>query len=156
MAALNIYAHRWQRAASERFRIQSGSGSLPRLDTGCVSGLTFAGHRVHVGWRQVRGFCRVHSGVFTCFHPLAETLIPVFAVIAALTMIVGNVVAVAQTNLRRLLAYSSIAHAGYLLMAFVGFGDARARIRSHQPSSTSRRMPYVSRCLGSADRGGKG
>ncbi len=40
----------------------------------------------------------------------------VIAVIAVLTMTLGNLVAVWQTNLKRLLAYSSIAHAGYLLM----------------------------------------
>jgi NADH-quinone oxidoreductase subunit N len=37
--------------------------------------------------------------------------------LAALTMIVGNLVALAQRNLKRLLAYSSIAHAGYILVA---------------------------------------
>jgi NADH-quinone oxidoreductase subunit N len=41
---------------------------------------------------------------------------PVLAVLSALTMIVGNVVALVQTNLKRMLAYSSIAHAGYILM----------------------------------------
>lgn len=41
---------------------------------------------------------------------------PVLAVLSALTMIVGNVAALAQTNVKRMLAYSSIAHAGYLLM----------------------------------------
>ncbi|MED3843620.1 NADH-quinone oxidoreductase subunit NuoN [Geobacillus stearothermophilus] len=40
---------------------------------------------------------------------------PVIAVLAGLTMIVGNVVALRQRSLKRLLAYSSIAHAGYLL-----------------------------------------
>src|SRR3954467_2228722 len=39
--------------------------------------------------------------------------------LAALTMIVGNVVALAQRNIKRLLAYSSIAHAGYILVAMV-------------------------------------
>ena len=39
--------------------------------------------------------------------------------LAALTMTVGNVVAVAQTSIKRMLAYSSIAHAGYLLVALV-------------------------------------
>ncbi len=39
----------------------------------------------------------------------------VLAILAALTMIVGNVVAVAQTNIKRMLAYSSIAHAGFIL-----------------------------------------
>jgi NADH-quinone oxidoreductase subunit N len=41
---------------------------------------------------------------------------PVLAILSALTMILGNVVALTQTNLKRMLAYSSIAHAGYLLM----------------------------------------
>jgi NADH-quinone oxidoreductase subunit N len=40
-------------------------------------------------------------------------------VIAVLTMTVGNVVAIAQTNIKRMLAYSSIAHAGYALIAIV-------------------------------------
>jgi len=40
----------------------------------------------------------------------------VVGVIAAVTMTLGNLVAIAQTNLKRLLAYSSIAHAGYMLM----------------------------------------
>ncbi len=69
--------------------------------------------------------------VFTLIFPsLSESLTPVFWVIAALTMIGGNVVAIAQTNLKRMLAYSSIAHAGYLLMAFVPFGDAAVRQNS--------------------------
>jgi len=40
-------------------------------------------------------------------------------ILAVLTMTVGNVVAIAQTNIKRMLAYSSIAHAGYLLVALV-------------------------------------
>jgi NADH-quinone oxidoreductase subunit N len=44
---------------------------------------------------------------------------PVLWVLAALTMVVGNVMAVIQDNLKRMLAYSSVAHAGYLLIAFV-------------------------------------
>ncbi len=39
--------------------------------------------------------------------------------IAVLTMIVGNIIALVQNNIKRLLAYSSIAHAGYILVAFV-------------------------------------
>jgi NADH-quinone oxidoreductase subunit N len=46
-----------------------------------------------------------------------------FWVLAALTMTVGNVVAVAQTNIKRMLAYSAIAHVGYML---VGFAAASA------------------------------
>ncbi|MBE2270318.1 MAG: NADH-quinone oxidoreductase subunit N [Anaerolinea sp.] len=52
--------------------------------------------------------------------------------IAAATLILGNFVALSQTNIKRLLAYSSIAHAGYILMAVAaagtpGVGDAAAR-----------------------------
>jgi NADH-quinone oxidoreductase subunit N len=44
-------------------------------------------------------------------------------IISGLTMIVGNFVAVSQTNLKRMLAYSSIAHAGYILMAVAAAAD---------------------------------
>ena len=43
--------------------------------------------------------------------------------IAALTMILGNVIAVAQPNIKRMLAYSSIAHAGYVAVAFAASSD---------------------------------
>ncbi|HEU5193300.1 MAG TPA: NADH-quinone oxidoreductase subunit N [Methylomirabilota bacterium] len=46
--------------------------------------------------------------------------------LAVLTMTVGNVVALAQSNLKRLLAYSSIAHVGYMLMGLVAGGTAGA------------------------------
>ena len=46
--------------------------------------------------------------------------------LAALTMTVGNVVALAQSNLKRMLAYSSIAHVGYMLMGLVAGGPAGA------------------------------
>jgi NADH-quinone oxidoreductase subunit N len=45
------------------------------------------------------------------------------AVLAALTMILGNFVAVAQRDIKRLLAYSSIAHAGYIMMAVAAAGS---------------------------------
>jgi len=41
------------------------------------------------------------------------------AIIAVMTMLYGNVVAVVQTNIKRLLAYSSIAHAGYIMVGFI-------------------------------------
>ncbi|MBT6152214.1 MAG: NADH-quinone oxidoreductase subunit N, partial [Chloroflexi bacterium] len=42
----------------------------------------------------------------------------------ALTLVVGNLVAIAQKNIKRMLAYSSISHAGFILMAFLPYGDA--------------------------------
>ena len=50
---------------------------------------------------------------------LASHWQPLVAVLAIVTMVVGNLAALAQPNLKRMLAYSSIAHAGYLLTAFV-------------------------------------
>lgn len=46
-----------------------------------------------------------------------ESVVPVLFVCSALTMLVGNFMAAAQSSLRRLLAYSSVAHTGYLLLA---------------------------------------
>jgi NADH-quinone oxidoreductase subunit N len=48
-------------------------------------------------------------------------------VISVLTMTLGNVAALTQTNMKRLLAYSSIAHAGYLLMGVVALSENGAR-----------------------------
>jgi len=48
----------------------------------------------------------------------------VLAAVAIATMVLGNLAALFQTNLKRLLAYSSIAHAGYILIGVVSPGDA--------------------------------
>jgi NADH-quinone oxidoreductase subunit N len=47
---------------------------------------------------------------------------PVLWAVAAVTMTAGNVVAIAQSNLKRMLAYSSVAHVGYMLMGLVAGG----------------------------------
>jgi NADH-quinone oxidoreductase subunit N len=49
---------------------------------------------------------------------------PLVAVLAALSIIIGNLVALAQKNLRRLLAYSAVAHAGYTLIGLLAGGQA--------------------------------
>jgi NADH-quinone oxidoreductase subunit N len=53
-----------------------------------------------------------------------QSWVGALAIMAALTMSVGNVVAIAQNNVKRMLAYSSIAHAGYALVGFVAAGAA--------------------------------
>lgn len=52
------------------------------------------------------------------------TMANVFAVLALVTMTLGNVSALTQKNMTRLLAYSSIAQAGYMLIGFVAFSNA--------------------------------
>lgn len=56
---------------------------------------------------------------------LHETWVTALTVMAMLTMVIGNVAAIMQTNVKRMLAYSSIAHAGYALVGFVGAGMAK-------------------------------
>jgi len=53
------------------------------------------------------------------FEPFSADWAPLLWALSAATMIVGTVVGVAQSNLKRMLAYSSIAHAGYLLVGLV-------------------------------------
>ncbi|PKO15859.1 MAG: NADH-quinone oxidoreductase subunit N [Chloroflexi bacterium HGW-Chloroflexi-10] len=72
---------------------------------------------------KAAGFAALLRVFLVLFPTLGDKFSPVLWVLAALTMLVGNVVALAQNNLKRLLAYSSIAHAGYLLMAFVAYGN---------------------------------
>lgn len=55
---------------------------------------------------------------------LHEAWVTALMVLAVATMIIGNVVAIVQNNVKRLLAYSSIAHAGYALVGFVAAGAA--------------------------------
>jgi NADH-quinone oxidoreductase subunit N len=72
---------------------------------------------------KVAGFAALLRVFATAFPSLAIDLTPVLWAISALTMIVGNLIAISQRDIKRLLAYSSIAHAGYILMAFVPYGN---------------------------------
>jgi NADH-quinone oxidoreductase subunit N len=72
---------------------------------------------------KAAGFAALLRVFLVLFPSLSEHLTPILWVMAALTMIVGNVVALAQNNIKRMLAYSAIAHAGYILMAFVAYGN---------------------------------
>jgi NADH-quinone oxidoreductase subunit N len=68
----------------------------------------------------VAAFARVF---LSALEPMITEWAPVLWVVAAATMIVGTVVGVAQTSLKRMLAYSSIAHGGYLLVGLVAGND---------------------------------
>jgi NADH-quinone oxidoreductase subunit N len=62
----------------------------------------------------------------TAFGPFHGEWVGIARIVAGATMILGTVVGLAQTNLKRMLAYSSIAHAGYLLVALVSANDVGA------------------------------
>ncbi|MEW5828245.1 MAG: NADH-quinone oxidoreductase subunit N, partial [Chloroflexota bacterium] len=72
---------------------------------------------------KIAGFAALLRVFSLAFPSLAADLTPVLWALSMLTMVVGNLLAISQTNIKRLLAYSSIAHAGYILMAFVPFGN---------------------------------
>jgi len=61
--------------------------------------------------------------VFLSVPVIQTKLMPLLVILAAATLIFGNLAAIPQDNLKRLFAYSSIAHAGYLLMAVVGYNS---------------------------------
>ncbi len=76
---------------------------------------------------KVAGFAALLRVFALAFPLLAPQLAPVLIILSALSMLVGNLVAIAQTDIKRMLAYSSIAQAGYILMAFVPFGNANVQ-----------------------------
>ncbi len=72
---------------------------------------------------KIAGFAALLRVFVLAFPTISADLTPIFWALAALTMALGNLLAVAQTNIKRMLAYSSIAHAGYILMALVPYGQ---------------------------------
>jgi NADH-quinone oxidoreductase subunit N len=70
-------------------------------------------------------FVRVFNLSFGAYAP---EFLPVLKIIAILSMTLGNLAAIYQTNIKRMLAYSSIAHAGYILVAIVSAHGAALQI----------------------------
>jgi len=68
---------------------------------------------------KVAAFAAFARVFLSSFEPFKSDWTPLVAALAALTMILGTVVGVAQDSLKRMLGYSSIAHGGYLLVALV-------------------------------------
>ena len=72
---------------------------------------------------KAAGFVALISLVFYAFLPRADIIEPLFFVLAIGSMTVGNLAALRQTNVVRMLAYSGIAHAGFMLAPFVVAGS---------------------------------
>ena len=66
------------------------------------------------------GFAPVHGSAG--WHTMVAGWSPLLAALSAFSIVIGNLVALAQSNVRRLLAYSAVAHAGYTLIGFVAGG----------------------------------
>lgn len=72
---------------------------------------------------KAAGFAAFGRVFMSTFDGLADQWVPVLWVLAVLTMFVGNIAAIRQDDIKRMLAYSSIAHAGYLLVALLAHND---------------------------------
>jgi NADH-quinone oxidoreductase subunit N len=74
---------------------------------------------------KAAGFVALLSLVFIAFAGRDDVWTPLFWFLSAITMTVGNLIALRQTNMVRLLAYSSVAQAGYMLAPFAVAGELR-------------------------------
>lgn len=72
---------------------------------------------------KIAAFTAFYRLFSTCFTTVYAEWAGVVQVIAILTLLVSNITAVYQHNVKRILAYSSVAHAGYLLISLVGMND---------------------------------
>lgn len=72
---------------------------------------------------KTAGFAAFLRLFIICFAPLHDYWMPALLVISVLTLFIGNVTALYQQSFKRMLAYSSISHAGYMLFALVALGS---------------------------------
>ncbi|TCK61578.1 NADH-quinone oxidoreductase subunit N [Seleniivibrio woodruffii] len=68
---------------------------------------------------KAAAFAALVRFAYIALEPAAGLWVPLFSILAVLTMTYGNLVALAQTNVKRMLAYSAISHAGYMLIGLV-------------------------------------
>ena len=117
------------RPAAGRPAVQGRRRAVPLLDAGRLPGLAHAGHRVH-GGRAPRSPRSVRCcGCSTSASAgRAGTGGRSSGPSRSLTMVVGAVFGLTQTDVKRMLAYSSIAHAGFILVGLVG-GDQATAVR---------------------------
>ncbi len=94
------------------------------------------------------GFVALLQLVYVGFFGRDDVWAPMFGVLAALTMTVGNLIALRQTNIVRMLAYSSIAQAGYILVPFAVAGTSAAASRSAFTASVVYLLVYAAMNLG--------
>ena len=94
------------------------------------------------------GFVALLQLVYVGFFGRADVWGPLFWGLAALTMTVGNLVALRQTNIVRMLAYSSVAQAGYILVPFAVAGDSAAAVGTAQTATIVYLIIYAAMNLG--------
>ncbi len=77
---------------------------------------------------KAAGFAVLVRVLFAVFPQAADSWVTLIAAMSVMTMTLGNLLALAQKNIKRLLAYSSIAHAGYMLIGLVAISSTGANL----------------------------
>ena len=117
-------------ADRRRPRLQGRGRAVPHVDAGRLRGRAAADHRLPLGDLEGGGLRAAAAAVQrapSC--PSSTTGSFMIAALAAMTMIVGNLVALQQHNIKRLMAYSSIGQVGYMLMGIAALSPARDAAR---------------------------
>ena len=76
---------------------------------------------------KTAGFAALLRTFLVILPSISEQITPVLLWVTIATLIAGNLLAIAQNNVKRMLTYSSISHAGFILMAVVAYGSDAAR-----------------------------
>ncbi|HLD92989.1 MAG TPA: NADH-quinone oxidoreductase subunit N [Anaerolineales bacterium] len=76
---------------------------------------------------KAAGFAALLRIFIVAFPEVSGQITPVLLTVTIATLLAGNLLAIAQNNVKRMLAYSSISHAGFILMAVVVYGNDAAR-----------------------------
>jgi NADH-quinone oxidoreductase subunit N len=97
---------------------------------------------------KTAGFVAILELVYVAFLGRHDVWAPMFWILAAVTMTVGNLVALRQTNIVRMLAYSSIAQAGYILVPIAVAGDNPSTQKDALTASIVYLMLYAAMNLG--------
>ena len=97
---------------------------------------------------KTAGFVALFELVFIGFFGRSDSWGPLFGLLAVLTMTVGNLIALRQTNIVRMLAYSSIAQAGYILVPFAVAGTSATAAKSSMTAGVVYLLIYAAMNLG--------
>ena len=83
---------------------------------------------------KAAGFAIILRVFYIAFGNLSVDWGALFAALSVLSMVVGNLVAIAQNNIKRMLAYSTVAHAGYILVGLAAIADRAPDLETLGPS----------------------
>ncbi len=75
---------------------------------------------------KVAAFAAMLRVCFSALEPMSWSWQPVVAIVAAASMVIGSVIGITQTDMKRMLAYSSVAHAGFILLGVLAMSESGA------------------------------